>query len=149
MTTHTAMRFVPAPPEVVYEALVRPERLVRWLPPQGSTGQVDAFEPRAGGRIRITLRFATAPGKSGEHTDVIEGRFVELVPGERVVQAFSFRSDAPEFAGVMTMRWELVRQDGGTRVTVTAQDVPRGIAREDHEKGMASSLENLAAFVGA
>lgn len=149
MTRHAATRFVPAPPEVVYEAFVRPERLVRWLPPQGATGQVDVFEPRAGGRIRITLRFASAPGKSGDHTDVVEGLFVELSPGERIVQAFSFQSDAPEFAGVMTMRWAFARQDGGTRVTVTAEDVPRGIAREDHEKGMASSLENLAAFVAA
>jgi uncharacterized protein YndB with AHSA1/START domain len=140
---------VHAAPAAVYEALVRAERLARWLPPEGATGAVDLFEPRVGGRIRITLSFQAATGKSSAHTDVIEGRFVELLPGHRVVQAFSFRSDDPRFAGVMTMAWHLHAAGAGTRVQVVASDVPAGIARAEHERGMASTLQNLKAFLEA
>jgi uncharacterized protein YndB with AHSA1/START domain len=147
--THRAHCLVPAPPEVVYEALVSPQQLVRWLPPRGATGHIDLFEPRAGGRIRITLVFAAAAGKSSANTDVVEGRFVALAPGEGVVQAFSFASDDPRFAGEMTMTWELHAAPGGTQVQVTASNVPAGIAREEHERGMASSLENLRAWLAA
>lgn len=147
--THRAQCLVPAPPQVVYEALVRPERLVQWLPPQGATGHIDVFEPWAGGRIRITLVFARNPGKSSANTDVIEGRFVALAPGERVVQAFSFASEDPRFAGEMKMTWELHAAPGGTNIQVTASNVPAGIAREEHERGMAASLENLRAWLAA
>ncbi len=145
--THEAECFVPVPPHLVYEALVRPEQLVQWLPPQGATGRIALFEPRPGGRIRMTLVFAAAAGKSSSDSDVIEGRFVELVPGERMVQALSFRSEDPRFAGVMTMTWQLHAASGGTRVQVTATDVPPGIAREEHEQGMAASLANLRAYL--
>jgi hypothetical protein len=43
--------------------------------------------------------------------------------------------------------WELVGADGGTRVEIRADDVPRGISAEDHAAGLASSLANLAAYL--
>lgn len=144
---HRSERVVPAGPDAVYAALTQADRLVQWLPPEGASGRIDVFEPHAGGRIRITLTFAQATGKTSSHADVVEGRFVELVPAQRVVQEFSFRSDDPAFAGVMRMAWQLHAQADGTRVEVTASDVPRGIGRADHEQAMASSLARLAAFV--
>jgi hypothetical protein len=45
------------------------------------------------------------------------------------------------------MTWALEPVDGGTLVTIRADDVPRGISAEDHAAGMAASLENLARFV--
>jgi hypothetical protein len=44
----------------------------------------------------------------------------------------------------MTMTWEAIAVDGGTRVDVVAVDVPAGIAPEDHAAGLAASLVNLA-----
>ena len=35
----------------------------------------------------------------------------------------------------------------GTRVVITADDVPNGISAEDHATGLASSLANLARHV--
>lgn len=32
-------------------------------------------------------------------------------------------------------------------VTITAENVPRGISEEDHAKGLASSLENLEEMI--
>jgi uncharacterized protein YndB with AHSA1/START domain len=146
--THAASRFIQASPVAVYEALMRPERLVKWLPPQGTLGRIDLFEPYLGGRFEITLEFPEAAGKSSSHSDIVQGRFVELIPGERVVQSVTFKSDDPRFAGAMTMTWSLSAVDTGTRVSVVAEQVPSGISREEHEMGMSSTLDNLARFLG-
>ncbi len=71
----------------------------------------------------------------------------DVVPNERISLAIAFVSDAPDFAGTMTMTWIFAPENGGTRVTITAVDVPPGIRPEDHEQGMVSSLADLAAHV--
>jgi uncharacterized protein YndB with AHSA1/START domain len=90
---------------------------------------------------------STARGKSTANSDIVEARFVELVPGVRLVQAVDFVSDDPANAGTMTMTWELTPIDTGTRVDIRADDVPAGISAEDHAAGLASSLANLASFL--
>jgi hypothetical protein len=85
-------------------------------------------------------------GKTTHDSDIVEARFVEILPHERIVQV-GFVSDEPTFAGTMTMTWELSAQSSGTRVRVRADDVPPGISPEDHAAGLESSLANLAAFV--
>jgi uncharacterized protein YndB with AHSA1/START domain len=71
------------------------------------------------------------------------------MPPQRIRQQFTFVSDDPQFAGTMTMTWRLADVVGGTLVTVTATDVPPGIPAEDHQKGMDSSLANLARYLKA
>lgn len=81
---------------------------------------------------------STSPGKA---------RFVDIVPGVRVVQAVDFVSDDPGFAGTMTMTWEVTAVHSGALVRIRADDVPDGIPAHDHAAGLASSLANLAAYV--
>jgi uncharacterized protein YndB with AHSA1/START domain len=88
-----------------------------------------------------------APGKASVDSDIVEARFVDIVPGERLVQTVDFVSDDPAYAGTMTMTWEVTAVDAGTRVDIIAEDVPDGISTEDHAAGLASSLTNLAAYV--
>lgn len=144
---HRASRLIKAAPGAIYGAFVRPEDLAVWLPPEGATGKIEQFEPCPGGRFKMVLTFSAAIGKSSPNSDVVEGRFLELVPGVRIVQAVEFASDRPEFAGTMTMTWELSPTADGAVVTIVAEDVPPGISRADHELGMASTLANLARFV--
>jgi uncharacterized protein YndB with AHSA1/START domain len=144
---HTSFRLIKATPDVIYNAFVTPENLAAWLPPEGARGEIEHFDPRQGGRFKIILTFSATPGKSSRHSDVVEGRFLQLLPGKRIVQAVEFVSDRLEFAGTMTMNWSLSTTPDGTLVTVVAEDVPIGISRADHELGMASTLENLARFV--
>jgi hypothetical protein len=47
----------------------------------------------------------------------------------------------------MTMTWAVRPVDGGTRVDVTADDVPDGVFADDHASGLTSSLDNLASYV--
>ena len=83
----------------------------------------------------------------GADADIVEARFVDIVPGERIVQAVDFVSDDPANAGTMTMTWEITAVEAGTRVGITAEDVPDGISAEDHAAGLASSLAKLAAYL--
>lgn len=140
---------IAAPSDRVYAVLVDPEALTAWLPPTGMTGTFERFDPRPGGSYQLVLTYAdvsAAKGKATADTDIVECRFVELVPGVRVVQAVEFVSDDPAYAGTMTMRWEVTEVDGGTRVDIIADNVPDGIAADDHAAGLASSLRNLGEY---
>jgi uncharacterized protein YndB with AHSA1/START domain len=148
--TDTGSRVIAAPPERVFAALVDPAALTAWLPPDGMTGRFDRFDARPGGSYRLVLTYADpsgAPGKATPGSDVVEARFVDIVPGVRVVQAVEFVSDDPAYAGTMTMTWEITATDTGTQVEIRADDVPDGISAEDHAAGLASSLANLADYV--
>jgi uncharacterized protein YndB with AHSA1/START domain len=147
--TDRASRVIAAPPGRVWAALVDPEALMAWLPPDRMTGRFERFDARPGGSYRLVLTYADAsgaPGKASAESDIVEARFVDIVPGQRVVQAVDFVSDDPAYAGTMTMTWEVTAVDAGTRVDIVAEDVPDGISAEDHAAGLASSLTNLAAY---
>jgi uncharacterized protein YndB with AHSA1/START domain len=148
--TDRASRVIAAPLERVYAALVDPDALIAWLPPEGMRGRFERFDARPGGSYRMVLTYADAsgaPGKATADSDIVEGRFLDVVPGARVVQAVDFVSDDPAYAGTMTMTWEVTAVDAGARVEIRADDVPDGISAEDHAAGLASSLANLAAYL--
>ena len=148
--TDTASRVIAAPPHRVYAALIDPEALAVWLPPTGMTGTFERFDACPGGSYRMVLTYADAsgsPGKATAASDIVESRFIELVPGVRVVQAVDFVSDDLAYAATMTVRWELAGVDGGTRVDIIADNVPDGIDADDHAAGLASSLTNLAEYL--
>ena len=148
--TDAASRVIEAPAARIYAAFTDPAALAAWLPPTGMTGKFEHFDATPGGGYRMRLTYdgaGDAAGKSTADSDVVEARFVELVPDVRLVQAVEFVSDDPAFAGTMTMTWSLEPVDGGTLVTIRADAVPPGISAEDHAAGMAASLENLARFV--
>lgn len=151
----TAIRTIAATPDAVYDAFTDPAALMAWLPPQGMTGRALTFEPEEGGRFRIELVYddpAAAPGgagKSGARSDISSGRFERLEPGRRIVQSIRFESDDPAFAGTMIMTWDFAPVAEGTAVSVSATQVPPGIAPEDHRAGLESSLANLARLVEA
>ena len=134
----------------MFNALVDRDALETWLPPDGMTARFERFDPRLGGSYRLVLTYAEpsdARGKSSADSDIVEARYVDIVPGDRVVQAVDFVSDDPAFAGTMTMTWAVQTVDGGTRVEIIAEDVPVGISAEDHDAGLTSSLDSLASYV--
>jgi hypothetical protein len=46
----------------------------------------------------------------------------------------------------MKITTTLAPAEGGTLVTIRCENVPRGIRPDDHQAGLASTLENLAKF---
>lgn len=139
---------IPAAREIIYAALLDPSALETWLPPDHMVGRVLEFDARPGGVFRMELTYLDGnQGKSSRYSDVTEVTFVELVPGERIVQRVVFDSDDPQFAGAMTMTWSLLETGDGTRVEIRAEDVPPGISAADHATGLAASLSNLASYL--
>jgi uncharacterized protein YndB with AHSA1/START domain len=142
---------IKAPREQVYQAFLEPDAVAEWLSPDGMKGHVEIFEPRVGGKLRMSLTYLDQKdrprGKTSEDVDTSEGTFVELIPNEKIVQVFEFESDQPEFAGEMRITWSLADANGGTEVTVLMEDIPKGIRLEDNELGSRQSLRKLAAFV--
>jgi uncharacterized protein YndB with AHSA1/START domain len=148
--TDRGSRVIAASPERVWAALVDPGALATWLPPGEMTGRFERFDARPGGSYRMVLTYpdaSGAPGKSSADSDIVEVRFVDIVPGERIVQAVDFVSDDPANAGTMIMTWEVIADGAGTRVDIIAEDVPDGISAADHADGLASSLAKLAAYL--
>lgn len=149
--TDTASRVIAASPQALYRAFVDPAAIASWRPPQGMKAEIHTFDPREGGDYRMSFLY-TEPdpevqGKISDHADTFEGRFVGLLPGERIVEEIDFVSDDPAFRGTMTITTTFRPVSGGTEVTVVCEDVPEGIGESDHKAGIASSLANLAAFV--
>ncbi len=147
--TDTAAIHIPAAPAAVFAALVDPDALVVWLPPDGMSGTLTDHEPGSGGRFRMVLTYgdpAAGDPKSGEDVDIVEVRIAEVVPDTRLVWEADFDSDDPRFAGTLTMTWTTEPDGDGTRVAVTATDVPAGIDAADHQEGLQSSLKHLREF---
>src|SRR3712207_4668267 len=96
--TDTASRVIAAPLDRVFAALVDPEALASWLPPDGMSGRFEWFNAHPGGSYRLVLTYAdasTAPGKTTADSDIVEAQFVDIVPNARVIQAVNFVSDDP------------------------------------------------------
>jgi uncharacterized protein YndB with AHSA1/START domain len=148
--TDSGARVIKASPQVIYAAMLDPEAVATWRPPQGMTAEIYGFEPREGGSYRMAFVYRGAAhevrGKTTEHADVVRGRFVELVENERIVERVEFQSDDPAYAGDMTITTTLEPVAQGTAVTIRCEDVPYGIRESDHQAGIASTLANLAAF---
>lgn len=142
---------IDASPSAVYRAFVDPAAWTKWLPPRGVACTIHAFEPRAGGRLSLTLAYDEhtphIPGKTSEHADTVAGRFVELVENERMVLEIEFVSDDEAFAGTMVMIWTIAARNAGTQVTIRCEHVPPGIGKDDHDAGLNASLDNLSAYL--
>jgi uncharacterized protein YndB with AHSA1/START domain len=141
---------IDASAERVYAAFVDADALTGWLPPEGMHGRFEHFDPRPGGSYRMVLSYADASqarGKASPDSDVVDGRYLELEPGRRVVQAVDFVSDDPTLQGTMIMTWTAIPIGDRTRVEIRADDVPDGISAQDHAVGLESSLANLAAYL--
>lgn len=150
MRTDRASRLIRAPIARVYAAFTQPEALVRWLPPEGMTGEMLEFDARPGGGYRMALTYLGedhAPGKASENSDVVAARFLALVPGRKIIQSAEFEAEDAAFAGTMVMTWTFEAAGEATRVAIICENVPGGIRKQDHDKGLKSSLANLARMV--
>ncbi|WP_240377649.1 SRPBCC domain-containing protein [Arachidicoccus soli] len=119
----------------------------KWRAPKGMKCVIYEFDSQPGGIYRMTLKYTGAhetAGKSSENEDMVKGRFLEMVPNNYVVEEVEFPSDDPEYAGLMKVKTQIDPVPEGSLVTFVCMNVPAGITKEDHEKGLSSTLQNLA-----
>lgn len=78
-------------------------------------GEVHAFEPREGGVFRVSLTYdePSGAGKSTAHTDTYHGRFVQLVPGARIVEVLEFETEDPRMADALAKLAALLLEEAG------------------------------------
>jgi len=140
---------VNAPRPKVYRALLDPRAVATWMVPTGMTSEVHEFDSREGGAFRISLTYdaPAAAGKTSAHTDTYHGRFIELVPDQRVVETVEFETADPAMQGEMTITFSLADANGGTEVAAVHDRLPPGLSPADNEAGWRSSLAKLAALV--
>ncbi len=138
-----------APRANVYRALLDARAVATWMVPTGMTSHVHAFDACEGGAFRISLTYdgPTGTGKTSAQTDTFHGRFVKLVPDEKVVEVVEFETADPAMRGEMTITITLADADGGTDLVAVHDRLPPGLSIADNEFGWRSSLAKLAALV--
>jgi uncharacterized protein YndB with AHSA1/START domain len=150
-TSTTVSKIIRAPRKAVYKACLDADALARWRVPDNMTARMHVFEAREGGRYRMSLTYRdptqSPAGKTSADTDAFQGRFVELVADEKIVEAIAFESRDSEFAGEMKMTTRLTDAADGTDVTILCEGLPPGIRPEDNETGTRQSLQKLAALL--
>ena len=149
MSTTSVTQFIAAPRTAVYRALIDAASAREWMVPDGMSSVVHEFEPRVGGRIRISLTYdePTGAGKTTAHTDTWHGRFLELVPDERVVHSVEFETDDPGMKGAMTVAMSIANREGGSELVAVHDGLPPALSAADNELGWRLSLGKLARLV--
>ena len=133
-------RVLAAPPERVYRAFLDADAQAKWLPPNGFTCKVHAFEPRVGGKYRMTFtNFTTGNGHS------FGGVFKELVPNERVSYSDAFEDS--NLPGEMTTTVTLKAVSVGTELQIVQEGIPDAIPEEACYLGWQESLVLLGKLV--
>lgn len=135
-------RIIKAPRERVYNAFLDADALAKWMPPGGYTGKIDKLEPRVGGSWHGSF---TSLDKKESHS--FGGKYLELVPNERIVHTDQFDTDHPDMQSEMRVTVTFEEVEGGTKVSILQEGIPAVIPTEDATTGWGMSLENLARLV--
>jgi len=139
ITLHRVLR---APAERVYRAFLDPAAICKWMPPNGFTCTVHELDPREGGRFHMAY---TQLATGASHA--FGGRYVELVPGKRIVNTDRF--DDAQLDGEMRTTVSLREVSCGTELHITQEGIPAQIPLEACHVGWQESLALLALLVEA
>jgi uncharacterized protein YndB with AHSA1/START domain len=128
VTDVVVTRFIAASPATVFSFFTDAERWTSW---QGVDGEVDA---RPGGTFRIRM-----PG-----AQVASGRFVEIVPVQKLVITWGWEGEAPPVPpGSTTVVIELEPAETGTLLRLTHSGLAPQPVAEHHRDGWERYLERL------
>jgi len=123
-------QFVRASAETVFSFFSDPQRWLQW---QGIEATI---EPVPGGAFSMAMA-------GGSHA---LGRFVEVVPAQRIVFTWGWEeNDHGVPPGSTTVEVELIPEDGGTLVRLTHRGLATVASRDDHREGWTMYAERLAA----
>ena len=151
MSTTRNSKIVNASAEKVYKAFTDPKALEQWLVPGEMTGKIHQFDLRVKGGYEMSLFYPESDqessGKTSGKEDRYSATFIELDAPRKIVQAITFDSDNPDFAGEMIEEVVLEPKGKRTHITIIFKNIPKGIKPEDNEAGTASSLGKLARYL--
>ena len=133
-------RVFSAPPERVYRAFLEPEAIAKWNAPHGFVARIDHLDATEGGGYKMSfVNFSTGTVHS------FGGKYLELVPNERIVTTDTF--DDPNLPGEMRMIYTFSKVSCGTDLRITQEGLPDVIPPEACHLGWQQSLDLLALLV--
>ena len=135
-------RVIQAPPERVYRAFLDANAMVKWLPPNGFTGQVHHLDAKVGGTYRMSFTNFTT-----EKSHSFGGEYLELAPNERIRHTDRFED--PNLPGEMQTTITLQQVSVGTELIIVQEGVPAVIPAEACYLGWQESLTLLRKLVEA
>ena len=140
--TVTLHRVLRAPPERVYRAFLDADAMVKWLPPHGFTAKVHHLDAVVGGTYKMSFT-----NFSSGHSHSFGGKYLELVPNERIRHTDAF--DDPNLPGEMETTISLRPVFCGVELNIVQQGIPEVIPAEACYLGWQESLTLLAQLVEA
>ncbi|MEO8504363.1 MAG: SRPBCC family protein [Acidobacteriota bacterium] len=120
---------IDAKPETVWELLVNPSEMIRWM------GQSATVDLRRGGAYRVQV----IPGNAAS------GEFVEIDAPHRLVYTWGWEGNANVPPGSTTLVFELVPAGKGTLLRFSHRDLPSAEAATSHAHGWSHYFERLVA----
>ena len=133
-------RVVKAPPERVYRAFLDANAMVKWLPPNGFTGQVHHLDAKVGGTYRMSFTNFTT-----QKSHTFGGEYLELTPNQRIRHTDKFEN--PNLPGEMQTTITFRQVSVGTELTIVQEGVPAVIPAEACYLGCQESLTLLQKLV--
>lgn len=128
-------RELTAPRQLVYDAHTKPEMVQRWLfGPDGWSMPLCEIDLRVGGRYRYVWRQLEGGMEFGTG-----GRFLEIVPGEKVVSTEAFEGALNQGEAVNTLSF--TERGGRTLVSLHMRYPSQAIRDAAIESGMNDGIE--------
>jgi len=149
-TTHTASRVILAKPRAIFRTLLDPDAIPAWRSSKRTAVRVEKFNPRPGGVYRLVFEPTTKEEGGGEHGNgcrILEGRFIEILPDERIVEMVGPEAANSHSHASIKITTMLEPSRDGTKVTLIAQDTPQLTGDPDVRADMDAMLKSLANFV--
>ncbi|MFI6599147.1 SRPBCC domain-containing protein [Nonomuraea sp. NPDC050536] len=126
----TASIYIEAPPERVFDYLVRPEAIITWM------GEYALLDPSPGGRFELDVKGVP-----------VRGRILDLDPPHRLVVSWGYAGSGRLPPGASTVEVRLTPEGAGTRVELQHRDLPAD-ERPGHVSGWSHYLDRLALAAG-
>jgi uncharacterized protein YndB with AHSA1/START domain len=133
-----------APREAVFDAWLDPAQLAIWMGPHGVRAEIDALEPKEGGKYRIIMH----PEPGG--TPTAGGVYREISRPDRLVFTWAWENAHPDGSAgvetVVTLNFE--SEDGKTKLTLRQEGLESAKSRGSHQHGWDGSFDKLANMLG-
>ncbi len=133
-------RVLKSTPAKIYRAFLDADAMCKWLPPHGFTGKVHQLEAKVGGSYKMSFT-----NFSSGHSHSFGGKYLELVPDERICHTDRF--DDPNLPGEMQTTITLRQVSCGTELNIVQEGIPAMIPPEACYLGWQESLTLLAQLV--
>ena len=146
-TTLVLNRTFNAPRRLVWEAMLVPEKMRRWmLPPPGWSTSVCECEPRVGGGLWIASKSAEA-----DPAMTLFGVFTEVVLHERIVHTETMVLGSGQPIGTLVETHEFKEERGVTAMRITqvypSKDARDGVLGSGMDEGMEAGYQQLDALL--